>query len=79
MEQLGAAGGTEGVEAFTELALDLVQVHGTDASTGTHVQHWEAKLQDLPAGVEKSMGAAVMGKMLRGIDPARFERLADGA
>lgn len=51
----------------------------SDASTGTNVKHCEAALQDLPAGVDNSMGAAVRGKMLRGIDPARFERLADGA
>jgi hypothetical protein len=43
------------------------------------VQHWEAELQDLPAGVDNPMGAATMGKCSGGLDPARFERLADGA
>jgi hypothetical protein len=28
VEKLGAGSGTEGVEAFTELTLDLVEVHG---------------------------------------------------
>lgn len=44
------------------------------------VKHCETELQDPPDGVDNSMeGDAVMGKMLRGIDPALFERLADGA
>ena len=44
------------------------------------VKHCETELQDLPDGVDNSMeGVAVLGKMLHGIDPALFERLADGA
>ncbi len=30
VEQLGAGGGSEGVEAFTELTLDLLEVHGAE-------------------------------------------------
>jgi hypothetical protein len=33
VEQLGAASRTERVETLTELTLELLQVHGSDAST----------------------------------------------
>jgi hypothetical protein len=75
MDELGA-GSRRGVEAFTEVAIDVLQVHGSDASTrrpgGGLLGHGgNGVLEDLaPTGRRRSPLTSV-----RGSDVVRMRRM----